>query len=272
MRDRAADAVVTLIKDGHTSITHPAVITDVTADARFDVVLVTVRRDQLADLVPAIAALDAERIAFMLNQCVDVERIRAQVGADRTVFTFPGVGGRHSDDGAIHYLEISQQQTTVERRGGIEMPVVELLRSAGFTLDIRAHMADWLKTHAVFITVVSAAVLAHDGDSRKLADDKAAVRDLVTAVGEGFHALARQGVTVTPTALRIIFTLVPTFYAVHYWQGQLRGPLGTLAIAPHVRATRDTEFPLLRADVHELIGGHGPTPHLDRLLPVASVT
>jgi 2-dehydropantoate 2-reductase len=127
-------------------------------------------------------------------------------------------------------------------------------------------MAGWLATHAVFITAVGSAILAAGGDSAVLAADRARVADLVAAVGEGFHALSRQHITVTPTPLRLIFTVVPRFIAVRYWQKQLSGPIGTVAIAPHMRATRGTELPVLRADVRHLVAGHGPTPHLDLLL------
>jgi hypothetical protein len=37
-------------------------------------------------------------------------------------------------------------------------------------------------------------------------------------------------------------------------------------MAPHIRATRDSEFPVLVAGVRELVAGYGPTPRLDRLL------
>jgi 2-dehydropantoate 2-reductase len=115
-------------------------------------------------------------------------------------------------------------------------------------------------------SAVGAAILASRGDSVALAADTARVADMVTAVGEGFRALARGGITVTPRPLRLMFTVVPRFAATRYWQRQLRGPVGTIAMAPHMRATRDTEFPALTADVLQLVAGHGPTPHLDRLL------
>jgi hypothetical protein len=69
---------------------------------------------------------------------------------------------------------------------------------------------------------------------------------------------------VTPTPLRVIFTRVPRFFAVRYWQAQLRGPVGTLTIAPHVRATSGTEFAALVDDVRKLTGGRAP--RLDTLL------
>lgn len=261
---------ITLRCGEQTSRAHPHVLTRIPADAVFDVVLVTVRRDQLADALPAIGALTANRVTLMLNPGTDLHPVREQIGTTRTVFAFPGVGGRRTDDGAIAYLEIPQQRTTVERRVGVEAPVVELLHSAGFALDLQDDMMGWLRTHTVFITSVGAAILDAGGDSTALAADRTKVATMVAAVGEGFRALAQQNTKVTPTPLRLMFTVVPRFVAVRYWQRQLRGPLGTLAIAPHIRATHDTEFPLLRADVRRLATGHGPTPHLDRLMDSAT--
>jgi hypothetical protein len=54
---------------------------------------------------------------------------------------------------------------------------------------------------------------------------------------------------------------------VRYWQTALRGPVGTLSIAPHVRATRTTEFAALAADVRGLT--HGQAPRLENLLAAA---
>jgi 2-dehydropantoate 2-reductase len=250
---------VTLRKDGESWHLRPAVVTEIPRDASFDLILVTVRRDQLAPIIDDLSESAGGQVVFMLNQCTDLERVRERVGADRTLFGFPGVAGYRSDDGSITYLEVRQQPNTIERRNGLERQVTDLLRSAGFAVETSEDMAGWLATHAVFVTAVGAAILASDGDSAALAADRARVAELVAAVGEGFRALARQGVTVTPTPLRLIFTVVPRFAAIRYWQAQLRGPVGTIA-------TRDTEFPALRADVRLLVAGHGPTPRLDRLL------
>ena len=230
-----------------------------------DVVLVTVRRDQLEEAIPEIADLSAGRVVFLLNLPGNLEVVRACIGAHRTVFAFPGVGGRRGPDGTIDYVEVPQQKTTVEGRG-LEAPIVDLLKSAGFPVEATSDMAGWLETHAVFVTAMSAAILASGGDSVALADDPAQLAAMVAAIREGFRALDRNGVTVTPVPLKLLFTLVPRFAAVRYWRKQLLGPLGTVAIAPHVRASRDSELPMLCADVRRLVAGAGPLPHLERLL------
>jgi 2-dehydropantoate 2-reductase len=263
---------LTLRRNGEVSQARPNVTTQIADDDKFDVILVTVRRDQIAQALAVLAVANADRIALMLNQSIDLDVIRERLGRERTIIAFPGVGGQPTDDGAVSYLEIGQQHTTVERRDGIEAPVVELLQSAGFVLDVRDDIEDWLKTHAVFITAVGAAIIDSGGDVAALAADRSRVANMVQAVREGFRALDRQGVAVTPAPLRMIFTVVPRFIAVSYWQRQLKGPLGSVAIAPHIRATRDSEFPMIRADVRRLMAGSGPTPQLDRLLDLSEHT
>jgi 2-dehydropantoate 2-reductase len=267
--DRAralAESGVILRKNGQSRRSRPAVVTAVPPGAAFDLVLVTVRRDQVAQIEPQLAEVEADRVLFLLNQCLDLDGLRRRIGPQRTLFGFPGVAGQRVAEATVDYLDVPQQKTTIERRSGAERPVVDLLRAAGFPVDVSDDMPGWLATHAVFITAIGAAILAAGGDSVALAADRARVANLVAAIGEGFRALARRGVTVTPTPLRVIFTLVPRFIAVRYWQGQLRGPVGTVAIAPHMRATRHTELPALVADVRRLVAGSRATPHLDALL------
>jgi 2-dehydropantoate 2-reductase len=257
-----AEEGVTLRGEGGTVRRVLPVVTRIPPDEAFDVIFVCVRQDQFAPVLPELAETARGLVVFLLNHFGGLTEIRDLLGPDRVLFGFPGLGGGRAADGAIEYIQIRQQHTTLER----DDSVAGMLREAGFAVDVCADMDGWLKTHAVFVTAMGAAILAAQGDSAALAADPAAVRDLVAAVGEGFGALARQGVAVVPRPLRLIFTAVPRFAAVRYWRAQLRGPVGTLAIAPHISATRDSEFPVLVAGVRKLIAGYGPTPHLDRLL------
>lgn len=78
-------------------------------------------------------------------------------------------------------------------------------------------MIDWLATHTVFIAAIGAAIL-EAGGSRELGSDRGRTTRMVLAVRDGFHALARHGVRVTPAPLRIIFVRVPRLISVPYWQ------------------------------------------------------
>ena len=244
---------------------------EVGPDRSFELALVTVRRDQVAEILPALAGLQARQVVMMQNNSLDLANVSDVVGRDRTLFGFPGVGGYRRDDGAIEYIEIPQQPTTLGRQQGREDIAAAALRSAGFAVDTTADMDGWLKTHAVFIAAMCASINACGGDAVKLAADRQRVATMVSAAGEGFRALASQRVAVQPRPLKMIFTIVPRMIAVRYWQGQLRGTLGTVALAPHSRISKDTELPVLYRDVQKMVAGMVPTPHLDKLLSLAQL-
>jgi 2-dehydropantoate 2-reductase len=239
------------------------------SDRSFELVLVTVRRDQVEDVLPTLSGLQAGNVVMMQNDALDLPRVADIVGRDRTFFGFPGVGGYRRDDGAVCYLDIPQQPTTLGQRGGQEERVAEVFKSAGFAVATTDDMQGWLKTHGVFIAAMCASINSCGGDAVKLAADRERVATMITAVGEGFRALAKQGVEVQPRPLKTIFTRVPRVFAIRYWQGQLRGPVGTVSLAPHSRATKDTELPVLYRDVQKMLDGTSPAPHLDKLLSAA---
>ena len=172
----------------------------------FELALVTVRRDQVDEILPALAGLPARLVVMMQNNSLDLAHVSDIVGHDRTLFA-----------------------------------------------------------------ATCASINSCGGDAVKLAADRERVATMIRSAGEGFRALASQGVAVQPRALKMIFTIVPPVIAVLYWQGQLRGTLGTVALAPHSRMTKDTELPVLYRDVQKMVAGMAPTPHLDKLLTLAQL-
>lgn len=249
--------------DGPSTV-HPTV-TERIGDDEFDVALVCVRRDQIDAILPAAAAVRAGIVVVMSNIALQIDQVTAAIGSERVVFAFPGVGGFRDENDVVRYLEVAAQKTTVGRSTGREATVLELFRGAGFAVAVVDDMTGWLCTHAVFIVGIEGAILRHGGDSTRLAESTGGMRELINGVRQGFRALDRAGVSVTPAALRVIFTAVPRPFAVRYWRRQLRGPVGTLSLGPHGRSTADTEFPALCADVRVLLAGQ-QIPALDELM------
>lgn len=235
---------------------------DEVPDEHYDVAVLAVRADQVEGALATLARVSAGTVVTLGNTDGLRDRIERALGPARVVFAFPGVGGRELADGVVEYLMVAQQHTTVGAPGdGRERPVAEMLRAAGFPVATTADMDAWLATHTVFVAGLGVIVLRHDGDPVAAAHDRPLVRAAVRGIGEAFRALPRRPV---PGPLRAIFTVVPRPIAVRYWQRQLRGPVGRLAIAPHVRATAATEFPVLVARALEQVGAGG-APHFHAL-------
>lgn len=229
-----------------------------------DVVYIAVRAEQVDAALPVLGRINASAVVTLINLADRTEAVAEAIGADRTILGFAGVGGTRTADG-VSYQEVERQATTIGAADGREKDVVDDLRGAGLKVDIVPDMRAWLATHAVFIAGVGAAIL-EAGGSEQLGSDRDRSTRMVVSVRDGFAALGSQGITVTPSSLRIIFTVVPMFIAVRYWQRQMRGDLGRLALAPHITATRDTEFHHLAAAARRLTQS---TERLDAALTAA---
>jgi 2-dehydropantoate 2-reductase len=238
-------------------------------DSVYDLALIAVRRDQVDDVLPVIAAARGIPIVlFMHNHAGGSRALLDAVGAERVVLGFPGAGGERVD-AAVRYVLIPQQATTIGEPSGRRTPRIRMLRrvlqGAGFPTSIERHMDRWLNVHAVFVTAVVGALYLSNSDTRTLAADRCAVARLVQGVREGFRALAATRSGTPPIALRAIFEWVPGWFAVWYWQRYLSRPLAELAFGGHARAAR-VEMATLAREVGMLVHAAArPTRTLDTL-------
>ncbi len=241
-----------------------------------DVAIVAVRLDQADSVLPLLAANTAiPTVLFLLNDAFGAQHFAAALGRERTVLGFPGIGGRREGE-LIKYYVLPQQPTTLGEVDGRRTPRVRTLANMlsatghGHRVATTSNMDWWLKTHAIFVTCLSAALARAGNDSVRLAHDRRQVTFMVQAIQEGFRALKAQGIAVTPSNLDVLFDRMPRWFATSYWQRTLQGPVGTLAIAPHARAAR-AEMALLADQVNTLLQPSSQTvPTLRELLATLS--
>lgn len=236
------------------------VVEELRPQARADLCLVTVRREQLASLLPALAAARGlERINVMVNHACGSQWLRNAWGRERTILGFPGAGGS-IEDGIVHYMEVAEQPTVVEAQA---RDVISLFAQAGFRVSAVRDMDAWLRRHAVFVTAACGALYETRGDARRLASDKALLRVFVKAVREGWAACDELSIAPPPVALRAIFHWVPLPLAVRYWAHLLASPKGEYYFGRHARHAAP-EMAALAADVRALVP-LAPIPHWRRL-------
>lgn len=262
-----------IIEDVGTSqvLTTPITTVDHLApDDAYDLLIVAVRLEQITALLPLITANTATpTVLCLLNNAFGATQFVEAVGPERIVLGFPGIGGRR-DGSTTKYYVLPQQPTTLGEVSGqltsrLRM-LAELIKTTDHRVALTTHIDAWLKTHAVLITCMAAAIDQCGGDSVRLAQNRSAVTRMVQAIREGFRALQAQGIPVTPQNLSVLFGWMPQWFAVRYWQRALQGPMGTLAIAPHVRAARG-EMAALATQVLTLVQPSSvPTPTLHQLL------
>jgi 2-dehydropantoate 2-reductase len=207
---------------------------------RYDLILVTVRRDQLDASMASLAAnTTVPTILFMLNNPLGTSRLVEAIGKERVVLGFPGVGGTKEGE-VVRYAMIAQQPTTigeVDGRRTVRLEeLVNALRASQLATKVERHMDAWLKTHAFFVTAVCGAIYLAGGDCRRLSLDTAALELLVAGVSEGFGAVRATGLPVTPFPLKVLFTWLPRSFAVRYWRRFFSTSTADYVFGAHARA------------------------------------
>lgn len=236
----------------------------------YDLIIVTVRLDQLDSVKTKLKENTSCRaIMFMLNNPDKLKQLIQEFPNKKIILGFPGAGGTYNND-QIDYVQIKEQKTTIGDIDGnitdITIEIKEILERAGFKVAISTNMQAWLKTHAVFVTCVAAAIMKENGDSIQLGKNKSSVLMMVKSINEGFRACQNLGMPIAPTNLKIIFMTMPQWFSVWYLQKAMQGKTGTLAMAPHANAARG-EMQLLARKVLNIVHSSSvATPILDNLL------
>ena len=258
LRDRGAATEEVL--SGRTDNLRLPVAEELAPDSYADLCFVSVRREQIADVLEDLAAASAiGRIVFMVNHANGSEELFNVLGRKRVVLAFPGAAG--CIEAAVdRYVEVREQPTMVDANA---RDVILLFRGAGIRVAPVRDMDAWLRRHAVFVTAAAGAIYEAGGDIKRLASDREAVGRFIVAIREGWSALDRRSVKPAPLALRAIFCWVPLPYAIAYWRRLFGSVKGEFYFARHVRHA-PAEMAALAADVRELLDDI-PAPCLDRL-------
>ncbi len=225
--------------DSTFTVAHVAVTSKLEPGSAYDLALVMVRADQVEALLPQLTAdREVKVVMFMHNRAAGSSLLARAVGSERLLLGFPGAGGWR-DGNAVHYRLIAEQPTTLGEPDGSRSQrlrhIGQLFEHAGFKVAFSRHMADWLKTHALFVTAMAGAIYRAEGSATSLSKRRADVRTLVHGVRQGFRAMSAAGVVIEPGKLALLFAL-PAVIPELYWRRYLARPAAEVIFARHARA------------------------------------
>ena len=236
----------------------------------YDLVIVLVRWDQVASVLPALAAsAPTPTVLFMASTPRGGADWVEALGPGRVVLGFAGAGGLRIGR-AVRYQILArwQQPTTIGEPGGTDTPrlrrIARALGEAGFPVATSPRMGAWLRTHVAWTLPLSTALYMAGGDAPRLARTRDALVLLVRAVREDFRVLRAAGVPITPGSLHV-FDRMPEPLLVAVLGRLLATPTARIVIAGHANAARD-EYRAIADDWLALARAAGiPTPALGEL-------
>jgi 2-dehydropantoate 2-reductase len=256
----ARDALEGVRTDGGASIVPDA-------SGAYDIVLVAVRRDQLASACAGLAALAGKpAIIFFGNNPAGRSVLPGNLPG-LVYLGFPGIGGVLAG-GIASYVRIRQQPTALQAAADPRLAALEsALGGCGFAVQRVTDMDGWLAYHAAFVSCIAAALYRCGTDPSRLAADRGTLSLMCQAISEAFAALRADGTGGMPRNLAVLHKPLLKAIAVRYWARTMRSPMGELCFAAHSRHA-EAEMRALACDVQdripdspalaELLGSHQP--------------
>ena len=236
----------------------------------YDFILVVVRKNQAADLLPVLARNRSANIVFMGNNLSGPGEFIKVLGKERVMMG--AVYGAGKRDGSViraivarsiaaPFGEVDGQITPRLRQ------LMAILRRAGFKAEPSTEIVDFQTTHAVGVALIGSLTLKHRCDARSLAQSGDDLRLFIDGRREAHDVLRKLGRRVVPWSEAVLGSL-PAFLQVAGLRALLSSRLGEVGLAWHCSQAPD-EIQQLAEELKALVEEAGsPAPAIARALNV----
>jgi len=251
------------------SITKVPVINSLEPEDIYDYILVIVRKNQVADLLPMLAENRSPNIVFMGNNISGPAEFARVIDRQRIMLGTVIAGGKR-DGNIIRALVFTGAATPPfgEMDGTITprlKRLVETLRSAGIKAKTSKDMIDYQMTHAVGVALIGKLAMKYNCDLLALARSEEDLRLFVDARREAHQVLRALGHKIVPL-LEDTIRITPRSMQVSEMRALLNSKFGEIGVAYHVSQAPD-EMRQLAMELRALVGQAGlPVPALRQLL------
>jgi 2-dehydropantoate 2-reductase len=250
------------------SVTKVPVIDHLDPDDLYDYVLVIVRKNQVADLLPVLAANRSPNIVFMGNNLSGPDEFIKVLGKERVMMG--AVYGAGKRDGSLIRAMVARSVAAPfgEVDGTITPRLKRLagiLRQAGFKVELSRQIVDFQTTHAAGVALIGKLTLKHGCDNYALARSSEDLRLFIAARREAYHVLhhlKRRIVPWTEAAIGVI----PDFLQLAGMRALLGSKLGEVGLAYHCSQAPD-EIHQMAMELQALVEQAGlPVPAIRKIL------
>ena len=229
---------------GERATTHVNVVEQLSPEDAYDLIVVAMRKNQVAAVLPTLAAnKHSPNVLFMINNPSGYDDWLQSVGKKRLVLGFPGAGGT-LEGHIVRYVVSSRQvqPTTLGEPDGQMTPqlkeIARRFKQAEFPVAISRNIDAWQKTHVALISPIADALYMAGGDNYRLAQMPDALHLMVSAIREGFQVLRSLHIPITPAKLQL-WAWLPEFVLVPLLKRLVNTRYFEIVVARHANAARD---------------------------------
>jgi 2-dehydropantoate 2-reductase len=250
------------------SITKVPVINALSPEDCYDFVLVVVRKNQVADLLPLLAANRSPNIVFMGNNLSGPDEFVKIIGKERVMMGAVYAAGKR-DGRLIRAMVAKSLAAPFGEVDGTITPrlrrLSSILQQAGFKAKLSTNIVDFQTTHAAGVAIIGKLTLKHGCNISALARSKDDLKLFVKARREAHRVLRALGHQIIPWS-EVVIGIMPVFLQVAGLRTLLNSKLGEVGLAWHVSQAPD-EIQQLAIELQALVDEVGfPVPAIRRVL------
>jgi 2-dehydropantoate 2-reductase len=251
------------------SIARVPVINSLNPEDLYDFVLVVVRKNQVADLLPVLAQNKSPNIVFMGNNLSGPAEF-AEIIDQRRIMLGTVVAGGKRDGSIIRAIVLTSLASIPfgEADGTITprlMRLIQTLRGAGIKAKASTEMIDHQMTHAIGVALIGKLTMKYNCDIKSLARSREDMILFMDARREAHQVLRALGHKIVPRSEDSI-RITPRFLQIAGMRWLLNSKLGEVGLAYHVSQAPD-EVQQLVNELRTLVDQAGlPVPAIRQIL------
>ena len=258
------------------TVTQVPVVDEIKPDDTYDYILVVVRKNQVADLLPTLARNRTPNIVFMVNNPSGPDEWIRALGKDRVLMGFVFGAGRREGSVIRGIANLGSglagrllRSPFGEVDGAITprlTRLVAIFRQARLPAGVSTRISDYLATHAAMVAVMASFVMARGYDRESMARyARADIYLVVDALREVLNVLRANRIRVTPPGVGVI-KAVPRWIQVALFQALLPSRFMEVGGAYHISQAPD-EMAQLISETRTLVEKSGlAVPALRKVL------
>ena len=214
----------------------------------FDLAMVCVQAVHRPSLAPLLRELPGRPTIWCLgNTTTGYDDLAEQLGRDRVLGGFPGVGGTWENDLLVYADREKPGDKPFDRliigeahpeASAAADAVQNHLQRVGMNIERQVPIMAWHWSHIAMILPLAGAVYHHDQDLAAVAADRALLKQTMRATAQGLAAIRQAGFPIMPRGLNIM-RWIPAALGAGKIAALLQSEFGRIALAGHAAAARD---------------------------------
>ena len=234
----------------------------------YDYILVIVRKNQIADLLPVLAKNRSPNIVFMGNNLSGPDEF-AKVIDNKRIMLGTAVAGGKRDGDIIRAMTSTPLPSPFGEIDGVITPrlkqLVKILKSVGIKATTSTNIIDIQMTHAVGVALIGKLTMKYNCDLAALGQNTEDLKLYVDGGREAHQVLRALGHKIVPFTEDFI-RIIPSSLQIAGMRALLNSKLGEVGLAYHVFQAPD-EMIQLADELRALIDQAGlPVPAIKKIL------